>query len=593
MYIASLDAKDIYLANNTIRENPIGFTLLLKDGSVNYRKFINTLPYSLDLIKLREVYERAYRNRNFSWFNQEKEYTTRVINVTFKYAIKEFNRCGDGVYVRRGYTFTDVELTDCVDVRDGVLIAIRPDADVESPINAEILGKYFCYADGQYHRSGQMPTEVGRADLRKELYVNGFYVDGVKYVRFKRSSGSARVGKCLFIDERLYNRMHCWDKAGLRIQKGDTLDIAAFESYISLTSSSIIDTMEIEPHNILLIDDYESCFKDNAVASFLNEDGELCTEHKEVDVNNSIWDGQSLMDTTLFGKYYRYGFLLLRNRFFKSAAFHCNIQQFFADHGITEVSQLNGRTRAERIEDIKLITTPSSIKYLKFGSFDQWLDNLDTTFGIVKHEKPTHHFDGRLVQTHYQLINTLQLSPAEVEELLKPSLDYVRQLKANPAVFRNHISFPEDVEINYEPMFNKNDIVYSLLGITDKFAETRLYADFRNASIKSFVKYLRKGKLFVNGTYCTLCGNPMEMLYSSIGQFDGTSQIGVGKVHNIRFPYGATLLGSRSPHVTMGNVWLTENAANEEIDAYFRCTNEIIYVNAINENLLERLSGAD
>lgn len=597
VYIASIDAKDLYLSNISGDKQ---YSLKYRSGDCNYQKFINTLSYSLDLIKLREVYEKAYRNRNFSWWNSGKEYSTRVINVTFKYSVKAFNRLSNGLYIKCGYAYNDVnpvggdsKLVDSVCVINGELIAIQVDTPVDTPVDDSLLGKLFSFSDGVYHAKSIMPPVLSKADLRHYLYANGFIVDGIRYVRFKRSAGSARVGKCLFIDEKLYNRMHHWDLAGLSIYKGDKIDLAAFESYISLTSSAIIDTLEIQPNNILLIDDYESVFKDSAVVTYMAENGEVRTESKEVNVTNSIWDGQSMMDTSLFGKFGQYGFLLLRNRFFKSAAFHCNLQQFFADNGITDVSQLNGKTRATNIEDVKLITTPSSVKYLKFASFDQWLDNLDTTFGVVKHEKPTHYMDGRLVQAHYQLINSLQLSVDEVQRLLAPSLEYLKLLKTEPAIFRYHIKYPEDEEFSDEALLSKNDIVYKLMGINDDFSKTKLYADFRNACIKSFINSMRKGRILVNGNYSTLCGNPIEMLRSAIGVFDGTSQIGVGNVCNVRFSAGQTLLGSRSPHVASGNILLTTNTANAEINRYFHMTNEIIYVNAINENLLERLSGAD
>jgi hypothetical protein len=590
VYVASIDAKDIYLSNISSDGQ---YTLKYRSGDYNYRKFINTVPYSLDLIKLREVYEKAYRNRDFSWWNLGKEYTTRIVNITFKYSVKEYNRLSNGLYIKCGYSYNDVKLSDSIDMRDGDIIALKTGVPVETPVDEKLLGKLFYFSDGVYCAKEVMPAMMSKAELRHHLYEHGFHIDGVKYVRFKRSAGSARVGKCLFIDEKLYGRMHKWDLAGLGIRKGNKIDLAAFESYISLTSSSIIDTMEIESQNILLIDDYESVFKDNAVATYMDDVGEIKTEQKDVEICNSIWDGQSLMDTSLFGKYRKYGFLLLRNRFFKSAAFHCNIQQFFADNGITDVSQLNGKTRAKSIEDIKLITTPSSIKYFKFGTFDQWLNNLDTIFGVVKHEKPTHFMEGRLVKAHYQLINSLQLSLDEVKDLLTPSLDYLRLLKTEPAVLRYHIKYPEEYNDSCESLLTKNDIVYKLLGINDDFAKTKLYVDFRNACTKSFVKDMRKGHILVNGNYSTLCGNPIEMLLSSIGKFDGISQIGVGNVCSSRFSVGQTVLGSRSPHVASGNVLLATNTDNEIIRRYFHMTDEIIYVNSINENLLERLSGAD
>ena len=160
-------------------------------------------------------------------------------------------------------------------------------------------------------------------------------------------------------------------------------------------------------------------FQDRVVASRIGEDGWLKSEPETVNVENSIWDGQSLIDKSAMGSYGMYGMILLRNRFFKSACFNTNIRLFFEDRGITDVSQLNGFTLAKSLDDIKIITTPSSIKYLKFGTLEDWLRLLDEdgNFGVVKHEKPTHFFDGRMVQIHYQLLNTLQMSQEEVDLL--------------------------------------------------------------------------------------------------------------------------------------------------------------------------------
>lgn len=40
-------------------------------------------------------------------------------------------------------------------------------------------------------------------ELREYFYEHGFNLGGVHYIRYKRSSGSSRQGKCLFIDERM------------------------------------------------------------------------------------------------------------------------------------------------------------------------------------------------------------------------------------------------------------------------------------------------------------------------------------------------------------------------------------------------------
>lgn len=609
VYIPSLDGKDIYISNSLDPKN--GYRLKNKTGNLNLSRFINSLDYSLDLIKMRQVHKSLFPvadvkqletifsfdekgNEYDEVHSRGKEYSYQVINVTFKYSNKEFNRVRGSYYIRFGYRIDDLEFEDCIAWDDGEIVGVQTGEKVNCPVDAEEL-PYFIFKDGMYRAKDNIKTCNNVADIRSDIYENGFMREGIKYVRFKRSSGSSRVGKCLFINERLYDAMHEWEMCGIQVDEGQDIDLAALEPYIALTLSSIIDTIEIKPENILVVDDYKSVFHERAIATRL-VDGRLVSKPEDVEISNSIWDGQSLMDRSLFGEYSNKGMLLLRARFFKSCCFNANIQQWFADHGIKKISQLNGYTRAKKIEDVKLITTPSSIKYLKFGTLDQWLDILETTFGVVKYEKKTHFFDGRMVQTHYQLINTLQMTYEEVEQFIKPSLDYAKMIKTDPAVLRHQISYqyqsPDDTFYT-KAVTSKNDIIYRLLGMNDRFAKTKMYRNFCNDLIKSFIKNLRCGHVLVRGNYSTLCGNPIEMLKMAIGQFDGKSVIETGTVHCEMFENGKELLGSRSPHVTIGNILVTKNVIRPEIARYMNPTNEIVYVNSIQENLLERLSGAD
>lgn len=599
VYIVSVDAKDLFLSNYSSpssTEYSVKMTGADHNDQFNTKRFINTLDYSLDLIKLREVYEKVYRRMDFTFSKRGKEYCRRVINVTFKYSVKEFNRFFGNTYIKFGYLPQDIELVDNICMKDGELIAVRVGAPVENPISQQELGDLFEFDNGAYRLGKAMKVLLTVAELRERLYQSGFVCDGITFRRFKRSSGSSRIGKCLFIDERLYSRMHRWELCGLKVKEGQEIDLAALEAYIALTLSSIIGTLPLRPENFLVIDDYESVFKDRAVVTRIGDDSWLTSKPEEIEITNSIWDGQSLIDKSAMGEYENYGMILLRNRFFKSACFNANIQQFFSDHGITDVSQLSGFTLAQDVSDIKIITTPSSIKYVKFGSLEQWLQMLeeDNNFGVVKHEKPTHFFDGRMVQVHYQLLNTLQLSQQDVDQLVKPSLDYLRLIQTDPAVLRYHIRYSgDDGGMDGDGISTTNNVVYQMLGITDKFARTKLYHNFKTEVSKSFKKELARGHILVDGNYSTLLGNPVEMLRASIGQFDGTSGIGVGNIFCKQFAFDQTILGSRSPHVTMGNVLLARNVDNADIQKYVNPTKEIVCVNSIGENILFRLSGAD
>ncbi|WP_310602377.1 hypothetical protein [Anaerosporobacter sp.] len=609
IYIPSIDCKDIYLSAHYIEDNPDGYSLKLKDGQYNLRKFINTLDYSLDLIKILDIYYKKYRRNNFSFKEKNHLYSVNVINLTFKYSVKDWNQMNRNTFVKFGYDYRTLEFDDCIARNtDGEIIGIKISEKVNDVIGN--LPSYFSTTtievrnksgtepitelQTQYQKSKEFKTLKTNAQLRKELYNNGFICDGMKYCRMKRSSGSARVGKCLFINEKLYKPLLKFSSGGISLKNGQEVDLAAYESYIALPSSSIIGTLPISPENILLIDDYESVFTEDVIETH-NEDGWLRTTEKNCEISNSIWDGQSLMDISLFGEYEEYGMVLLRNLMFKSCCFNCNIQQWFKDNHITEISQLNGKTRAKHIEDIKLITTPSSIKYLKFDTLDHWFDHLYPNFGVVKHDKKTPFFGGRLVQTHYQLINTLQMTKEEVREFLQESLDFAQLLRDRPEVVRHYIGYPDIDEINLlsHPMKTKNDVVYSLMCLNDNFSETKYYQEFMVDLLRAFYKNLKNGHVYVNGNYSTLLGNPVEMLQHSIGKFNGKSQLGKGNIHSERFEYNKVLIASRSPHVTIGNIWLPYNKENKLIDCYFNLTNEIVCINSIGENVLQRLSGAD
>mgnify|MGYP004609444085 CR=1 FL=1 len=606
VYIPSIDAKDIYLSSHYIDSDSTEYSLKLKNGQYNLRKFINTADFSLDLIELEKIYEKIFRKKNFSFKIKRHRYSTNLINLTFKYSVKEWNQMNKNTFVKFGYDYRELEFSDCIARNSkGEIVGVKVNHEVENPV---IMPEHFRYKETEvlnkktaskeifrcYEKYGEFKTVKTNAELRSILYSEGFSCDGVKYCRMKRSTGSARVGKCLFINEKMFKPILKYSSGGIEVKQEQEIDLAAYEGYIALPSSSIIDTIPILPENILLIDDYDSVFREDAVETH-DENGSLVTSEKNCEISNTIWDGQSLMDISLFGEYAEYGMLLLRNLMFKSCCFNCNIQQWFKDNNITEISQLNGKTRATKIEDVKLITTPNSIKYLKFSTWDDWLDHLYPEFGVVKHDKKTHFFGGRLVQTHYQLLNTLQMSKDEVREFLGESLDFAQMLRDKPEVVRYYIKYPDIDEMTPldRPMISKNDVVYNLMCINDNFVDTKYYNDFLCDLLRSYYKNLKNGHVYVNGNYSTLLGNPIEMLQQSIGKFEGKSQIGVGNIHSTRFEYNKTLLASRSPHVTIGNIWLPYNTENRLIDCYMNLTNEIVCINAIGENVLQRLSGAD
>lgn len=232
-------------------------------------------------------------------------------------------------------------------------------------------------------------------DLRAHFYQNGFYLDGVHFVRYKRSAGSSREGKCLFIDERLYKAMDKWSGCGLKAQT----DLASWESYKALSLSSIKGTINIPLDGILFVPDYKSIFTEEVVSVEL-KDGKLIAEQKQTEIINDIWDGESLLDESMFENGYAdKHMILLRNKFFKSCAFRTKLQKWIKDKNIT-LGDLKARgfTLATDVSQIVMVTTPNSLKYLKFvgglseKNIRKWAESVNDTFGVVKWDKGTRFF---------------------------------------------------------------------------------------------------------------------------------------------------------------------------------------------------------
>lgn len=604
IYIPSCDAKDLYLANNfkNNKSDNTGYRLITKNGDINFNRFINSLDFSLDSEKIREIAKDIYsKDKHFTFTHNGKEYSDKIINVTFKYTSRDFNKIKKDTYVMEGYRYEDLHFVDNVAQINGVIVGIIISSLTMEKTRFDLPDGFTFVED----KSGNMiydckniGVSLSKKELREELYKNGFNCNGNHYVRLKRTSGSSRVGKCLFVEESLYPEIHEWEMCSLEISDGDEVDLAALEAYISLPTSSAIDILDIDPKSILVIPDYDSVFMEESVVVGADKNRRITVSEENTEISNSIFDGQSLIDVSIMGEYKGYGMVLLRNRFFKSCCFNTNIQKWFLDKNIKDLSQLHPDyiTLADKIEDVKLITTPNSIKYIKFAPIVQWLNNIDSTFSVIKHDKKTHFFDGRMVQCHYQLLNTLQLSKDDMHELLKPSLDYVNLLNTNTDVLKYHVkcSILDDVDGNIINVFkDKNELVYIMMNLSDDFFKTKYFYDFKKETCKAYLKNIKRGHILVDGNYSVLFGNPFEMLLHCIGQFDGSSSIPHECVHTTRYPYGERILGCRSPHISTSNILVSTNVAHELIDTYFNLTPEIVCMNAINENVLERLSSAD
>lgn len=682
--IMLLKACDIYVDKKFDAEGNFNEDL---NNPVEYDAsfFKSSLGDSLELRKLMEVIDKKKAaNHDELYYNNEFLYS--IINVSFDHPVYRFKRLylkepkskkkkdndsnnkdvEERIYIKNGYKNIEhalAELKDnCFFIIKDELIAIKTNVITEE--NSIVKEKYytlFMYdennktyrfkkssmdkEDTEKIKDKSVLKNISCKELRKDLYKHGFSIKYgkqiINYERYKRSSSEARGGNCLFIDKNLKGIMENYSYFGLPLYNKKVQDLVVeIEAYKSLTLSTIEGTIKIKPKNILILPDYEYEFETECIKvsskEFLNNNGKkenyLEAKKEKCKIKNKIWDGEGLLDSSFFeGEYKNKGMVLLRNNFFKCCAFNTNLQKWFEDNKITDISQLNDKriTLAEKISDIKFVITYSSLKYIKFSSegwtdylCKMWLENITDEFGVVKTEHPGKRFNGKLVETSYQFLNTLELSQKEIKELSEDYVNYIKKMRLyeeNGETIRNEnessfVQFAlngehfiwdrnekisdeeesyldEDIEDNNQDydeineednselisedeanrIYNdlRNKVCIDLLSINDKFEKTSLYYNLRNDITNSFLNKIRvQGRLLVKGTNATLFGNGYEFLQYIIGEFDGTtSLIKPGEAMSLMFKDNEKLCGVRYPHITMGNLY---KFTNKYYDEYFK-----------------------
>lgn len=562
VYIPSIEGSDIY--NHMFRGRELDL------------KYIGMIPSSLELNKLIDLGLKTSKKKT-----NGKLLSNDIINVKFR------QKVDSGKQTIKKIETKVLKLEDKLEYREKLTNFIES-------ISKEIDEEKW--------------TGVSQSELRKKLYTEGFVLDGVKYVVYKRSSAKSRVGQCLFIKEKHYEPMIKWSRMGIEFRDDNIdVDFPSLLAYESLVGSSLEDTIQLDPKNILIVDDVNSTFKRTSNVVRTGAEGYLDSFHEESLITNSLFDGESLLESHYFpvGK----SMMLLRNHMFKSAAFNCNIQKFLQRHcppGIKYNEWEISNMYSEKIlaKDIHLITTPSSLKALKFSHLKGSEKNMwnywkrivikdNCTFGVCKSEKKSKRgYDERgrvLQQTSYQMINSLPITREDINNFTSFEKEYISRLKNEDSFFIGYLDQTKND-------MNTNEMFADLYCTNKDIVKTKLFKNFRKKVISSYVTHIKNGKVRLNGDYCVMLGNPIEFLYHAIGKLNTKDPQVIALMENEVYTtlFDETeLSGFRNPHTSPNNVLLVKNKKNKYIDEYLNLTDNIVCVNAINFPLQDILSGSD
>ena len=415
----------------------------------------------------------------------------------------------------------------------------------------------------------------------------------IHYKMLYRTPGKAKKGSCMFINEKLYDIAKNFLFMGIQLPIENT-PMVEMGAYSSLITSSIVGKVQILPEQILVLQDVDSFFN-TKVISVETDKNKHCkaVPIDNYQVKNTLFDGQALIDTSIFPEWGE-GYILLRHHLCKMAAFHSNIQKFmheyFGDkYETATVKDMFGND--VRVKDIKLITTDNAMKWLKFDvSYEYWSDwvrDNNCMFGIVK----TAHRSklGEVQRMSYQMINSLDMEI--MPQVVQCSMDYIEQLKTNDDVFLDYLRDNANFSNDYE-------VLVALVEQDREFLRSEYFRHRKEWIVKSYVMNFKNGKIIENADNLVIVGSPYAMLLHSVGedinkdctfcQEENTIQCWTDRFLNDEY-----LAEFRSPFNSKNNMGYLHNVYHEYFDKYFKFGKQIIAVNMIGTDFQDRNNGSD
>ena len=444
-------------------------------------------------------------------------------------------------------------------------------------------------------------------DLRELFYTEGVDINYKTYnkkgevtkeelIHYKmlyRTPGKAKKGSCMFINEKLYDVARNFLYMGIQLPK-ENAPIVEIGAYSSLITSTIVGRIQIKPEQILVVNDVDAFFKTNIIS--IETDWNKHCIAKPIDdyeLKNTLFDGQALIDTSIFPGWGD-GYVLLRHHMCKMAAFHTNIELFMREHfkenyDTAYINDMWGKS--VKVSDIKLITTDNAMKWLKFDKtfeyWSEWVRQNDCMFGVVKtaHQSKL----GEVQRMSYQMINALDMDI--MPQVAKCSIDYINALKTNDDVFLDYLRDNQNFSNDFE-------VLIALVEQDRYFLRSEYFRHRKEYIIKAYVMNFKNGKIIQNADNLVIVGSPYAMLLHSVGENplnDDTFQTEEGTIQCFtqRFDNDEYLAEFRSPFNSKNNMGYLHNVYNNKLQTYFNFGKQIIAINMINTDFQDRNNGSD
>ena len=260
-------------------------------------------------------------------------------------------------------------------------------------------------------------------------------------------SGAVRNCKVIYIQKELFQKVNqillCGMPKDMEYEK-----ICKFNSYYALTST---DSEPVSMPNFVVVDDCKKDIEDNAdMVENNGKDTFQVYNDQKVKVRVLPFDGGGLVSPQRAAKwaeeleldYVPAAFQMRAIPGFKGNLYVFDVNAFAAENEVSKITDIWGRSWDLFDDKIDCILTKSQFKFWKqFRSFEEWKRAFETelygykrTWNISEYSDPPEGLKHKAV-TSYQMLQTLQLTDQEIEDLCSPTIDTIRAISMDIGEF--------------------------------------------------------------------------------------------------------------------------------------------------------------
>ena len=357
----------------------------------------------------------------------------------------------------------------------------------------------------------------------KRLAKKGFYVNGIKYVRWSASASQIRHQMVFFINEELYKPLYKTLMCGLD-EKIKEYNLAKFSAYFSLASSSI---MWVDTPRVCVIKDFETTLKNQKVDWIYHDERDVaCVREQVMDITMNSADGQGLISPECALRWsknleldYVPSSFVVRSCFIKGNLVPFDFKEYAHRNGIERIYDRWGV--GYNIDDIDVLLSESQFKMYKlYGSWQEYEEKVKEggiKWGVARYNRKE---DEEYVLSTYQSEQVLKINKDEVRELIKPTIDWLQKICSGEALYAMLYSFGgfREGEATYQNVYSRAQsvamkaVVKNVDFLKDSFIQRKIYRNIVESINKAKI-----GKIWIRGNFSFMISDPIAQCRSALG----------------------------------------------------------------------------